>query len=777
MSKKTIDPILFEVVQNKLQAIATEQSITLKSVSGSPVVTESSDFGNALCLPDGSVVVRGQQLIPHASSINFMVRSIIQECRQNPGFKPGDMFFLNDPWRGALHQSDVGIVAPVFYRGKLIGWSGTVAHQLDVGGMMPGSWCPTATEKFQEGISFPPVKLVERGAVRSDIWNLILSQSRIPFLIGLDLKGLIASNNVGVRRWLELIERYGLKTVRGVMERLIDLAEEKLRARLLELPDGVFRAVDFLDHDGHQNRLYRISLELTKRGDTLTFDFSGSSPQSPGFINGTEATLWGGILSPLYINLAYDLPWNGGLQKPIKVVAPRGTICNAEPPAPVSGAPTAVMRIVHNICTMALSRLLACTDSYKQEAKGITCGTFVNLMLSGRDQYGQIYGTMFLDPMIGGEGAYDRRDGIDTQGAAQMPTPNIANVESIENVVPVLYLNRGILPDSGGAGKYRGGNTGGLSFVIHDVPAQTGVLIGHGAEVPNAAGIYGGIPGSCYYSRLARQSRILEKFKQGQIPASLEQAGGQLADLGAKPGRIQLGPAEVFEYTWQGGGGWGDPLQRDPQKVLQDVLDGYVTPEWALRLYGVIVDTAAQRIDETGTEKARREAKQKRLAAGAEGRSGTLRVPGEAVESNRSEGRSGTLRVPGEAVESRRGEAIEARCTCTLTAQLTGPEAARVMPLGEYLELSRFGGETRVICRCGHQFCPPDQNWKEFSIVQKPAPEALGPLIRLHKELEIRLYICPACATLLSTEVCLIGEADLFDTVIEDSSGTARRAE
>ncbi len=713
-----MDPVTYQVIKNKFQAIITEQAIALKSVSGSPVVTESSDFGNAICLPDGTIVARGQQVLAHASSITLMVRSVIADCQEDPGYGPGDMFFLNDPWKGALHQSDAGVVAPLFFEGRLVAWSGTAAHQLDVGGMVPGSWCPNATEKFQEGVSFPPVKLVERGHVRRDIWNVILAQSRVPFLLGLDLKALIASNSVATRRLTDLINRYGLPAVEATMNKLIDVAEEGLRSRLRELPDGVFRAIDFLDHDGHENKLYHVSLALTKKDDNLTFDFTGSSPQAPGFINGTQSTLWGGVICATLVNLGYELPWNGGIHKPLTVIAPKGIICNAEPPAPVSGAPTAVMRLVVNTCSSAMAKMLACSDKYIGEAKALSSGTFVNFMLSGRDQYGQTYGTMFLDPGAGGEGAYHGRDGMDINGSPQ-PTPNIANVETVENLVPVLYLKRWILPDTGGAGKYRGGNTAGVALVVHDVSGQRGVLIGHGAEVPNAAGAWGGLPGSAYYSHIAAQTAILDDFKSGKLNNDLDTIGGKLTDLGAKPGQIYLDSADVFQYTWQGGGGWGDPLERDPQKVLRDVQWGRVTAEWARKLYGVVIGPGPADVDEEATKLLRQE-----------------------IRATRAHG----SRRPALSLDS----AAEA--------------SRRVVPLGEYLRIDRLAsGALTVVCRCGYRFGPADKNWKDAAAVQSVAPEALGPRRRLHRDLEIRQFICPSCATLLSTELYLKGEANLFD--------------
>ena len=221
MTAKTleIDPITFEVVRNKLQAITEEQAITLKSVSGSPVVTEATDFNNGLYLTDGSIVTMGPQVIFHTGTMSSVIRSIIANFSENPGIKEGDMFILNDPYRGAIHQPDVSIVAPIFHRGKHVAWAGSCAHQLDVGGMSFGSWAIGATEIQQEAMLLPGIKLVEGGVLRQDLWQMIMGMTRLPQVLGLDLKAMIAANNVAARQFHELLDRYGARRCRDDHER------------------------------------------------------------------------------------------------------------------------------------------------------------------------------------------------------------------------------------------------------------------------------------------------------------------------------------------------------------------------------------------------------------------------------------------------------------------------------------------------------------------------------------------------------------------------------
>ena len=278
-----IDPITFEVIRNKLQAITEEQAITLKAVSGSPVVTEATDFNNGLYLNDGSIVTMGPQVIFHTGTMSTVIRSIIENFSENPGIKEGDMFILNDPYRGAIHQPDVSIVAPVFYQGRQVAWAGSCAHQLDVGGMSFGSWAIGATEIQQEAMLLPGVKLVEGGVLRQDLWQMIMGMTRLPHVLGLDLKAMIAANNVAARRLVELMDRYGADTVRMVMIEEINTSERQIRQTLSKLPDGVFRARDYIEHDGHSDILYQVCVTATKKGDSLTLDMTGTSPQAPGF--------------------------------------------------------------------------------------------------------------------------------------------------------------------------------------------------------------------------------------------------------------------------------------------------------------------------------------------------------------------------------------------------------------------------------------------------------------------------------------------------------------
>jgi N-methylhydantoinase B len=233
-----IDPITFEVIRHKLEAITEEQAITLKNVSGSPVVTEATDFNVGIYLSDGSIVNMGPQVIFHAGTMSTVIYSIIENFSDNPGINEGDMFILNDPYRGAIHQPDVSIVMPIFHRGRRIAWTGSCAHELDTGGMTLGSWAFGATDVQQEAMLLPGVKIVEAGVLREDIWQMIMGMTRLPHVVGLDFKAMIAANNVASRRFHELMQRYGADTVDRVMRIEIDTSERRLRERLKRIPDG-----------------------------------------------------------------------------------------------------------------------------------------------------------------------------------------------------------------------------------------------------------------------------------------------------------------------------------------------------------------------------------------------------------------------------------------------------------------------------------------------------------------------------------------------------------
>lgn len=701
-----LDPITFEVVRHKLQAITEEQAITLKSVSGSPVVTDATDFNNGIYLPDGAIVTMGPQVLFHTGTMSAVIASIVAESSENPGIRDGDMFILNDPYRGAVHQPDVSIVAPIFHEGRHIAWAGSCAHQLDVGGMNFGSWSLKATEIQQEAMLLPGVKIVEGGEIRQDIWRMIMGMTRLPMVLGLDLKAMIAANNVATSRLGSVMDRYGAAVVERVMHAELDASEQQLRRRLRALPDGIYRAADFLEHDGHSDELYEVRVAVEKRGDGLTFDLTGSSPQAPGFINCTRSGLVGALFTALLPILAPDIRWNQGLQRPVQVKAPDGLICNATWPAPVSSGTVSAIWVATNVAAAALSRLVACAPDTAREATATTKGSMTVLTMAGADRDGSPFGTFLLDSTAGGGGAYADHDGLDGSGDFCVPRPSIANVESNEAGGPYLYLYRRLLPDTGGAGRRRGGVTVGLALTPHDVPALQAMVIGHGVEVPNSAGLFGGLEGSLNANRLRRDDG---RSPVGRVvdPGTLGAGGAEVRDLGPKPGFFELRAGDVFAYSFQGGGGYGDPLDRDPAAVAADVGAGRVSAPAAAELYGVVLRDGV--VDGAGTQERRADARRARLGD----------EPARAVDVERP-----------------------------------APEGLRI---GDHLVI---GSDGSVSCRCGERL-GGRVDWKRGLRRRLVAPREHGLADTLHPELELREHLCPGCGTLVESEVARIGTADL----------------
>jgi N-methylhydantoinase B len=714
-----IDPITFEVIRHKLEAITEEQAITLKNVSGSPVVTEATDFNVGIYLADGAIVNMGPQVIFHAGTMSTVIYSIIEHFSENPGINDGDMFILNDPYRGAIHQPDVSIVMPIFHDGRRIAWTGSCAHELDTGGMTFGSWAFAATDVQQEAMLLPGVKIVEKGELREDIWQMIMGMTRLPHVVGLDFKAMIAANNVAARRLRQLMERYSAATVERVMHTEIDTSEKRLRERLARIPDGVYRARDFLDHDGHANRLYQIEIAAIKRGDRLTLDMTGSSPQAPGFINCTRSGLRGALFAGFLPILAPDIRWNEGVLKPVTIKVPDANICNASWPTPVSGATVSTAWVAQNVAVAALSRMVACSPDYAQEGQAVTKGQFSVLTMAGRDRDGGPFGMLLMDAMAGGGGAYLDHDGLDGSGDHSIPRPRIGNVEANEASGPFLYLFRSFIPDTAGAGTMRGGVTMGLAVTPHDADELHAMVIGHGVQVPNSIGQFGGMPGACAY-HLSRTPSLPSptsgEAKQGGIAALIDanthlhdllHAGDAVQRFDSKPGHFPLHRGSLFAYSFQGGGGYGDPLRRDPARVARDVADGFVTPHWASALYGVALRDG--KLDTEATQRRRREIRTERLG-----------------------GRPPTR------------EPVEA------------PGLAEICPrVADY----------RFRCLCGSDLGPAHQGWKSKASRRTVPPRACGPHVTLHAELELREFVCSDCGTLLELEVARRGQESI-ETIV-----------
>ncbi|MDQ2895311.1 MAG: hydantoinase B/oxoprolinase family protein, partial [Actinomycetota bacterium] len=354
----SLDPVTFEIVSHKLESINEEQAIALKDVSVSPIVTAASDFNNALYTADGRIASMGRQVVFHSGAMPVILRHVM-EAFPGEEIADGDMFVVNDPFYGAVHHPDVSLVAPLFHGEELIAWAGVAAHQVDMGGMSVGSISARAREKYQEGLMMPPMKLIEAGRLRRDVWRLILNMTRQPQMVGLDLRGFIASNAVARDRLAELIGRYGPDVVKTVMEELIRYSERRVRQRLRELPDGVFHTRGFLDHDGFENRVYRTDIRLEKDGDVLRFDMRDSSAQAGSYINCTEGALVGSIFGGTAPTLAAGIPWNHGILNALEVIAPPGLIVNAQRPAATGAATIGQGWTIMSVASHAVSKLLA----------------------------------------------------------------------------------------------------------------------------------------------------------------------------------------------------------------------------------------------------------------------------------------------------------------------------------------------------------------------------------------------------------------------------------
>lgn len=550
-----IDPIRLEVIRNALVAASEEMSLTIWRTSRSTVVREILDFSTAVFDAQGSNIAQSARIPVHLNSMSDCLRTILDRFIPLDEWNDGDVIVTNDPYSGGQHLPDIQTFRPVFLDGERIGIVGTLCHHVDIGGGAAGSYYAAATEIFHEGIRIPPLRLVDQGTLNTPVFEMLLHNVRQPDETRGDLNAQIAALGIGERAVSRMARKYGKAELKAAMAAILDGSERMVRTALLAIPDGEGFFEELVDDDGQSDDLIRIAVRITKSADTVTLDFSGSSPQVTGPVNNTPAMTCSAVYYALLAALGGDIPANSGCYRAVRVVLPDNSVVNASFPAPVAGR----MVVNHRIATAVFGALANILPD-RIPAAYYAISYVYALQTTSAQGKRQVY----FDIEVGGWGGHAHGDGASALSCGLHNNTN-APIEMIEAKYPVTFTKYGLIPDSGGAGQFRGG----LGLIREwRLEAAEGSLSTNFERFRHAPyGLRGGNPGSLSRTTITR-------------------ADGSQVSLRSKVSGVALRSGDVVTIETSGGGGFGDPHQRDPVKLAHDVENGLVTPHKAASLYG-----------------------------------------------------------------------------------------------------------------------------------------------------------------------------------------------
>ncbi|MFN8217100.1 MAG: hydantoinase B/oxoprolinase family protein [Solirubrobacterales bacterium] len=613
-----IDPVTYEVIRSALWNINGEAADIIMRVSGSPIAQYAHDFNTLLLTEDAEYLYAGPYNLNLAVVVDLVIKWILEFRSTDPGIAEGDIFLSNDPFIGASHVTDTVMMSPLFVDGKLFCWTASTFHQYDLGGTAPGGYSPDARNRFEEADPIPPVKMVEGdGEVRRDLLDWYLRKSRTPQLLELDFRSQVAGCNYSKSRLHSLIETYGAPTVKAAMRKIIDDGERSFAARLKDVPDGRWTARNYIESAEPGDReIYPTVLTVTKEGERLGFDQEGTADQA-GVLSISYAAWRSGVMPPLMRMLCDDTQYAlGGALRRLDFRPHAGSIFCASHPAATGNPGTGILQ-AGSLTTVALSRMLSTVDADQQEVFAVAgTSSYPITALSGVDEAGNYFGTIHMEPMAGGLGAFRDADGEDTGGTSFDSLAMAPNVEFSEQYFPILYLYRREVPSSGGAGRFRGGNSGEFAYVPHRTDVIDHYTATAGCALPTSLGLWGGYPGSTNRDVICRGTDVWARLRGGRIPQRLEELSGETEYVPAKERGVMLYPDDVWEMRWCAGAGFGDPLERPAELVAADVAAETVRAAEAERFYGVIVSDEGV-LDESATSELRERRLQERLAAGS----------------------------------------------------------------------------------------------------------------------------------------------------------------
>jgi N-methylhydantoinase B len=644
MATRDYDIIAAEVHRKALENLTHEMAITLVRTSGSPIVTEAKDFSTCLLDTRPEHLGFAAYVLFHIGS-SLVGTQVIDSLVVDGDLRPGDGWLVNDPHTaGAMHQGDVSVIMPTFYEDEHLGWSFANMHVLDVGGVGISGYAPGARDVYQEGLRFPPIRIIRDGGIDFEWEHFIAANVRAPGPVLNDIRSMIAANNTATRKLGEIVKEFGIERHREFCEINKDLTEQVLRDRVAKIPDGVYEAVEWNEFDGHDgpDLLLELRLRLEVDGTDMKFSYSGV-PQVDSFINSTTGAMFGQTMTAILTTLAYgDLPVNGGIWRPVQIdLGEPGTIVNAQPPAPVSNAHSEVGMRACKLTKRVLNQALSLSEDpvLRGRAAGECQEGFPANALFGNNQHGGVSVIFYTDNATGaGGGAQSFMDGQDCYGLTCMSGCGLAEVETHEAQDPALFLWRRLVPNSGGPGQFRGGQSLDQAYAIHYSDGMAGPGFNACAEVP-PQGFGGGHPASGGNWHPVRNTNISELLEQGVLPTR-DRLHGDHERARNKVTHLVLGRDDVFVATSGGGGGLGDPLLREPATVLADLNAGYVTAEHARAVYGVVAD--GEQLDADATVARRAELRRERIGREPERELRSPSDPGVAVTREGEEWKCGS---------------------------------------------------------------------------------------------------------------------------------------
>ena len=571
-----LDPVTLAVIQNGLQQVCDEMDLTFSRAAFSPVIAEADDRSDGIYDPiDGSLIAQGQLGLPvFVGTMQFSTRTLIEMIRDGRCAPPeeGDIYIVNDPYLGGTHLMDVRFAMPFYVGEKIFCWLSNTGHWPDIGGAVPGGFSANATAVEQEGLRLPPVKLFKRGEMDQEIYAIICSNIRVADQRIGDIKAQAAALSVGKARLQALLDRYGVDTVRGAIAELRTRAAAQMRARLEPIPDGHYPGRAFVDSDGVVDEPLTIDLIIEKKDGDLWFDFSNSSPPCQGPMNSVLAT----TQSSVYLAMRHifpDVPISAGAFEPLHVQDPDGTFLHAKYPRPVSGCAAEVSQRIAEAVFSALTPVLP------DQVTAAPAGTSGNFALGGFDPERARPFVMY-QLTGGGYGGHATHDGL-TNGCSTIGISKTPPIEVMEQVFPVLYRRYALREGSGGPGKQRGGFGVDYSIELRRGEARASFVMDHGRFGPQGAlGGEDGMPNSV----------TVWQGGAAYVPPHL-----------SKDQDIPIEAGDRVDVGTPGGGGYGDPFERDADAVLEDVRLGYYTSDQALELFGVVTASNLSAVDEEAT--------------------------------------------------------------------------------------------------------------------------------------------------------------------------------